>query len=71
MPQDRAKKIKIQLLLTDFSLQFFDPALGLRRIGDVDRGQARLDLRRVNPRWAANTAQRLNAAGLKLVAPVI
>jgi hypothetical protein len=27
MPQGRAKKIQIQLLLADLALQFFDPAL--------------------------------------------
>jgi hypothetical protein len=35
MPQGRAKKIQVQLLLTDFSLQFFNPALC--------RGQIRRD----------------------------
>jgi len=36
LPQGRAKKIQIQLLLADFSLQFFDPVLC--------RGQIRRDL---------------------------
>jgi hypothetical protein len=71
MPQGRAKKIQVQLLLTDFSLQFFDPPLRLARIGEVHRQPGRRGRHGLASGWTANTAKRLLAARLKLRPPVI
>jgi hypothetical protein len=57
MPQGRAKKIQVQLLPANFSLEFLNPFLGLHRVGDIDRARHRHGRRRVEPRWPANTTQ--------------